>query len=98
MLRWLGIILTIVLVSTSADAQVFKPKSKKAAATKKESSAAPEKNSAKKQPRAASTKKRVSKKKSAASDRASSDEETAEPESKGTGKDYVKIWDDDDVE
>lgn len=97
MLRWLGLILTIVLVSTSADAQVFKPKSKKATAAKKESTAAPEKKAAKKQPRTAPAKKRVAKKKAAA-DRESSDEDTAEPESKGAGKDYVKIWDDDEVE
>jgi len=94
MLRWLGIILAIALVSTSADAQVFKPKSKKAAAAKKETSADTPKKTAKKQPRTAPTKKRVGKKKSIER----SDEETAEPESKGTGKDYVKIWDDDDIE
>jgi len=99
MLRWLGIILAIGLVSTSADAQVFKPKSKKAAATEKKSAADPEKKAAKKQPRAAATKKRPVKKKSAkASERDSADEDVAESESKGTGKDYVKIWDDDTIE
>jgi hypothetical protein len=96
MLRWLGIILAIGLVSTSADAQVFKPKSKKAAATEKK--AAPQKKAAKKQPRAGATKKRPAKKKSKASDRGSSDDLTSESESKGAGKDYVKIWDDDEIE
>ena len=95
MLRWLGIILAIGLVSTCADAQVFKPKSKKAAATEKKASA---KKAAKKQPRAGATKKRPAKKKSSASDRGSPDDLTPEPESKGAGKDYVKIWDDDEIE
>ncbi|HEY5952488.1 MAG TPA: hypothetical protein VIV40_43615 [Kofleriaceae bacterium] len=98
MRRWLGIILTIGLFSTPASAQVFKPKSKKAAAAKKEPASDQPKKAAKKQPRAGATKKRPAKKKSAASDRARPDEETAEPESKTTGKDYVKIWDDDDIE
>ncbi len=93
MLRWLGIILAIGLVSGSADAQVFKPKSKKAAAAKK---ADPEAKAAKKQPRAGATKKRPTKKKAKAAARA--DEETDESESEGTGKDYVKIWDDDSIE
>jgi hypothetical protein len=94
MLRWLGIILAIGLVSASADAQVFKPKSKKAAATKKE----PAKKSAKKQPRAGATKKRPAKKKAAAVESESEDEDETESESKPSGKDYVKIWDDDSIE
>ncbi|HEY5922563.1 MAG TPA: hypothetical protein VIV11_12870 [Kofleriaceae bacterium] len=88
MLRWLGIIIALGLVSAPVDAQVFKPKSKKAAVTEK-------KAATKKQPRAGATKKRPAKKKSAASAR--SDEES-EPEEKPTGKDYVKIWDDDEIE
>ena len=67
MRRWLGLILAIGLVSTSASAQVFKPKSKKAAAAEKKS-ADPAKKAAKKQPRAGATKKRP-KKKTTASDR-----------------------------
>lgn len=93
LLRWLGIILAIGLVSGSADAQVFKPKGKKAAATKK----APVKKAAKKQPRAGATKKRPAKKKAAVVERESDDSET-ESESTGSGKDYVKIWDDDTIE
>jgi hypothetical protein len=96
MLRWLGIILAIGLVSTSADAQVFKPKAKKAAATKPAASGEPKK--AKKQPRAAANKKRVAKKKAKAAERDSAEDETSESESKGTDKDYVKIWDDDSIE
>jgi hypothetical protein len=96
MRRWLGIMLAIGFVSTSASAQVFKPKSKKAAATEKKS-ADPEKKTAKKQPRAGATKKRP-KKKSSASDRGTADDLTPEPESKSAGKDYVKIWDDDEIE
>ena len=95
MRRWLGIMLAIGFVSTSASAQVFKPKSKKAAATEKK--ADPEKKTAKKQPRAGATKKRP-KKKSSASDRDTADDLTPEPESKSAGKDYVKIWDDDAIE
>lgn len=96
MLRWLGIILAIGLVSTSADAQVFKPKAKKAAATKP---AKGEPKKAKKQPRTAPTKKRVAtKKKAKAAKRDSAEDETSESESKGTDKDYVKIWDDDSIE
>ena len=97
MRRWLGLILAIGLVSTSASAQVFKPKSKKAASTEKKSAADPEKKTAKKQPRAGATKKRP-KKKSSASDRGTADDLTPEPESKSAGKDYVKIWDDDSIE
>lgn len=94
MRRWLGIILAIGLVSTSATAQVFKPKSKKAAATEKKSDSS--KKTAKKA-RAGATKKRPAKKKPSA-DRGSPDDLTPEPESKGAGKDYVKIWDDDEIE
>ena len=93
-MRWLGIILAMLLVGTSADAQVFKPKSKKAAATKK-ASADPDKKVAK-QPRAGATKKRPKKK--AKAERASDEEETDEAESKPTGKDFVKITDDDEIE
>ena len=96
MARWLGIILAMCLVGGSANAQVFKPKSKKAAATQK-AAADPEKKAAKKQPRAGATKKRP--KKNAKSERAGDDEETASaPEPKGAAKDYVKIWDDDEIE
>lgn len=92
MLRWLGIIVALAVVSASADAQVFKPKSKKAAATQK---AAPEKKAAKKQPRTAPTKKRVTAKKKKAK---AADEDEAEAEPKATDKDYVKIWDDEEIE
>lgn len=94
MLRWLGIFVALALVSGSADAQVFKPKAKKPAATKKE----PAKKAAKKQPRAAATKKRPTKKKAPAAERPSDDEDETESESTGSGKDYVKIWDDDTIE
>jgi hypothetical protein len=97
MRRWLGIILAIGLVSTSASAQVFKPKSKKAAATEKKSAADPEKKTAKKA-RAGATKKRPAKKKTRAADSGSPDDLTPEPEPKSAGKDYVKIWDDDEIE
>jgi hypothetical protein len=95
MLRWFVIFIALCVMSTSADAQVFKPKSKKAAAAKK-ASADPEKK-AKKQPRAGATKKRP-KKKSNASDRGTADDLTPEEEPKGSAKDYVKIWDDDEIE
>ena len=101
MLRWLAIVLTIGLVSSAADAQVFKPKAKKAAATQKKAAPdedkAPEEKKAvaKKQPRTAPTKKRVTTKKKASRPEG---EETSESDSKGSEKDYVKIWDDDVVE
>ncbi len=104
MLRWLGIILAIGLVSTAADAQVFKPKAKKAAMTTKKAPAdgdepkKAEPKKAKKQPRAAPAKKRVAKKKTKAAEPEPAEDETSESESKGAGKDYVKIWDDDSVE
>jgi hypothetical protein len=97
MLRWLVILVALSVMSTSADAQVFKPKSKKAAAAKKVKSADPEQTTAKKQPRAGATKKRP-KQKSSAADRGSPDDLTPEAEPKSAAKDYVKIWDDDDIE
>lgn len=94
MLRWLGIVVALALVSAPADAQVFKPKSKKAAATSK----APQKKAAKKQPRAAATKKRVAKKKKKAPAAAAADDDETESEPKASDKDYVKIWDDEEIE
>ena len=104
--RWLGLIVTIGLLGSPASAQVFKPKSKKAATTEKTTKSStdssdekPVKKSAKKQPRSAKTKKRVtSKKKSAVSDRGRPDDLTPDLQPKGADKDYVKIWDDDDIE
>ena len=100
MRRWLAILVTICLASPAVDAQVFKPKSKKATAAKKQAStsADPEAKAAKKQPRATTAKKRPVKKKSNAGDRGSPDDLTPEPEPKGAAKDYVKIWDDDEIE
>ena len=98
MVRWLGLLLGLCLATSAADAQVFKPKGKKADKTEKKA-AEPEKKSAKKQPRAAVTKKRVTtkpNKKNAAADRGRPDDLTPEPQSKNADQDYVKIWDDDD--
>jgi len=91
MLRLLVLVLALAVGSTAAEAQVFRPKSgaKKAPAAK----AAPA--TAKKQPRTAPPKKRPAKKKNAA---AAADEETSAPEPKNAGKDYVKIWDDEEIE
>jgi hypothetical protein len=99
MRRWLGILIAICLVSPAVDAQVFKPsRSKKAATTKKAPAADPDKKAAKKQPRTTTAKKRP--KKSSASERETdSDEETAEPAPKKKGdNDYVKIWNDKEIE
>jgi hypothetical protein len=90
MLRWFGILIAIALCSTSADAQVFKPKAKKPAAAEKKAKAKKSKKTAKKQSRSSHTKKRVSKKKSKRT--------RDEVASKDDDKDYVKIWDDDEVE
>ena len=108
MLRYLLLALVIAVSTSPAQAQVFRPKSgtKKAPAEKKsvEKKSAPaesddsEKTTAKKQPRTAPTKKRVTKKKSVVGDRGRPDDLTPEPEPKGTGKDYFRIWDDDEPE
>ena len=100
MVRLLLLVLALVVTSSAAEAQVFRPKanSKKAAPAAK---TAPATAPVKKQPRAAPTKKRPTnppKKKNAAADRAAPDDLTPEPEPKGAGKDYVKIWDDEDIE
>ena len=60
------------------------------AAAEKKAKAKKSKKTAKKQPRSAHTKKRVSKKKSKRT--------RDEVASKDDDKDYVKIWDDDEVE
>src|SRR5262245_11009984 len=101
MRRWLGILtpltaLTAIFalaIASPADAQVFKPKSKKAQAAEKKSV-----DQTKKQPRNAQTKKRVTKKKpKKAAAKRSDDFDLSEPETK-SDKDYVKIWDDDAIE
>lgn len=98
MARLLLLVLALAVTSTAAEAQVFRPKSgaKKAAPAAKTAPA-----TAKKQPRAAPTKKRPTnppKKKNAAADRGAPDDLTPEPEAKGAAKDYVKIWDDEEIE
>lgn len=90
MLRWLGILVAIALCSTSVDAQVFKPRAKKPVAAEKKKA----KKSAKKQPRGAAAKKRVAKQKKAKRRR----DRVAASESRDADKDYVKIWDDDEIE
>jgi hypothetical protein len=94
MVRWLSILasvlLSIGLVST-ADAQVFKPKGKKADSAEKSSSSAPKKKKKKK-------KGSKSKKSSAAAERSRPDDLTPEPESKKGDSDFVKITDDDEIE
>jgi hypothetical protein len=93
MVRWLSILasvlLSIGLVST-ADAQVFKPKGKKADSAEKSSSSAPKKKKKKKKGGKA--------KKSSAAERSRTDDETSEPESKKGDSDFVKITDDDEIE
>ena len=97
MLRPLLVVIALALVGAPAEAQVFRPKTGKKTVEKKATPAAApaEKKAAKKQPRAAPTKKRPAKKKNAAVDR---DDEESAPEPKGGDKDYVKIWDDDEIE
>ena len=102
MLRFSILALVIGLASAPAHAQVFRPKAgaKKAkpAATDSDTPTEKKTTTAKKQPRAAPTKKRVTKKKSTVADRARPDDLTPDPEPKDAGKDYVKIWDDDEPE
>lgn len=97
MARWLSLTslaslaLAIGLVAP-ADAQVFKPKRKKADSAEKSSSSAPKKKKKKKK------KSGKSKKRSAAAERSRPDDLTPEPESKKGDSDFVKITDDDEIE
>lgn len=96
MARWLSLTslaslaLAIGLVAP-ADAQVFKPKRKKADSAEKSSSSTPKKKKKKK-------KSSKSKKSSAAAERSRPDDLTPEPESKKGDSDFVKITDDDEIE
>ena len=94
MLRALAMLVVLAVAASPADAQVFKPKAKKAAPAKAEKKAA----APKKQPRAAPNKKRPAVKKKAADRSRSDDDEASEPAPKGGDKDYVKIWDDEEIE
>jgi len=94
MLRFLMLALVIGLASAPAQAQVFRPK----AGAKKKPAADSDTGEKKKQPRSAPTKKRVTKKKSVVGDRGRPDDLTPDPEPKNTGKDYFRIWDDDEPE
>jgi len=90
-MRLLAILLALGLVSTGAEAQVFKPK-KGSSEKKPAKSAAPKK--------AKSAKKKVGStaKKNAAADRSRPDDLTPEPASKDDDEDFVKITDDDEIE
>lgn len=88
-MRWLAIALVLGLVST-ADAQVFKPKGKKAEVSEKKS----EPKAAKKASKSTKKKGGSKSKKSAAR----SDDSADEASSKSEDKDFVKITDDDDIE
>lgn len=87
--RWLGLALALGLLGSTApaDAQVFKPKTKK-------TEVKATKASAKKKP--APKKKAAARKKSKAASRARPDDLTPEPVADDSDKDYVKIWDDDE--
>lgn len=89
-LRWLGIALALGLLGSSAEAQVFKPKPKKAETVKAK------KASAKKKSVSKTKKKRAARKKSRAASRARPDDLTPEPVDDDIDRDYVKIWDDDE--
>ena len=110
MARWLGILLAIGFAATSADAQVFKPKTKKTGTSEKakkpsseksEKADKPEKTeksekSEKKSARSAPTKKRVTTKPKKGGKH--SDDAASEDGPKESDKDFVKITDDDDIE
>ena len=95
MLRWLGILVALGLTTSSADAQVFKPKAKKE--TKAAKADAPKKAATTKQSaRTSPGKKRVTPK---AKKNASRDDDSAsENGPKESDKDFVKITDDEDIE
>ena len=90
-LRWLGLALalSVGLVGSPAEAQVFKPKAKKTETTKSAKSTSKKK-------KAAPKKKAAARKKSKAASRARPDDLTPAPEADDADNDYVKIWDDDE--
>jgi len=88
-MRWLALLITLGLVST-ADAQVFKPKGKKADVIEKK----PAKTSAKKAPKTAKKKGATKAKKTPVADR----DEAPEAASKSDDNDFVKITDDEEIE
>jgi hypothetical protein len=95
MARWLSLtflasVALVIGLVTPADAQVFKPKGKKADSAEKSSSAPKKKKKKKKGSK--------SKKTSAAAERSRPDDLTPEPESKKGDSDFVKITDDDEIE
>ncbi len=91
LLSTLGSALLVFALVGTADAQVFKPKSKKANAAEKSSSSTPKKKKTTK-------KSGKSKKTSAAAERSRPDDLTPEPESRKGDSDFVKITDDDEIE
>ena len=97
-MRWFGLILAVVLASsTAADAQVFKPKSKGAAkAAPKSDSSEKKATPAKKSARTSPGKKRVTTKSKKSSKH--SDDQASESTPKESDKDFVQITDDDDIE
>lgn len=92
MARWLGILLVLSLAAP-VNAQVFKPKGKKADVIEKKPA---KKAAAKKAP--AAKKKATKGKKSAVAERSRPDDLTPEPSSKNEDADFVKITDDEDIE
>ena len=95
MARWVTLLASLALVIglvAPADAQVFKPKGKKAESAEKTSSTKTTKKKKKK-------KKGSSKKKgNAAAERSRPDDLTPEPASKKGDSDFVQITDDDEIE
>jgi len=113
MARWLGILLAIGFAATSADAQVFKPKTKKTGtsekATKKASSEKSEKTEkTEKADKTDKSEKAEKKARSAPTKKRvttkpkkggkHSDDAASEDAPKESDKDFVKITDDDDAE
>ena len=96
-MRWFGVLLALGLVTSTADAQVFKPKTKSSAKApaKASGSDAPKKSAAKKSARTSPSKKRVGKSKKSAKH---SDDQASESAPKESDKDFVQITDDDDIE
>jgi hypothetical protein len=111
MARWLGILLAIGLASTSADAQVFKPKSKTTKSEKKSSSSEKKSSSSEKAEKAEKAEKSEKTEKKSARSSPSKKRVTTKPKKKHgadadeasdapkeSDKDFVQITDDDDVE
>jgi hypothetical protein len=86
MVRWMAVLVTLGLAAGSADAQVFKPKAKKASTSEKK----PAKKKAASETTTAPKKRVTTKPKKGGA--------KTEKVAKGPDADFIRIWDDEDSE